>query len=165
MVVIFHVQKPTYFCNNLRNFQINLRNMKKRQPISDIMTKEVITVDVSEHLKTVQDKFKKHHVRHLPVLDKGKLVGILSHTDISRLSFGSVFGDTQASTDIAIFDMLNISQVMTHKPQTVTASMTIQEVAEIFATEEFHALPVLKDNKLAGIITTTDIIRFLLQKY
>ncbi len=138
--------------------------MKKRQPVSDVMTKQVVTVNVKDSLLTVKSVLSNKKVRHLPVLDGGKLVGILSRTDVMRLSFGNVFGE-QAEADAAIFEMLSIPQIMTHKPRTVSVSMTIHDVAEILAEEEFHALPVVDGDKLVGIVTTTDIIRFLLAQY
>jgi CBS domain-containing protein len=63
--------------------------------------------------------------------------------------------------------MLTIPQVMSHKPRVVKESDTIKQVAEVLASEEFHALPVVKDNDesvLAGIVTTTDVIRYMLEQ-
>jgi len=64
--------------------------------------------------------------------------------------------------------MLTISQVMSHKPRVVKADESIRHVAEILAVEEFHALPVVDPEdelKLIGIVTTTDVIRYLLEQY
>jgi CBS domain-containing protein len=64
--------------------------------------------------------------------------------------------------------MLNIGQVMSHKPRVVKASDSIREVAEILAIEEFHALPVVDEHdpsKLVGIVTTTDVIKYMLDQY
>jgi len=62
--------------------------------------------------------------------------------------------------------MLTISKVMTHKPRVIQATQTIRDVTEIFAKEEFHALPVVnEDGKIAGIVTTTDLIRYMLDQY
>jgi CBS-domain-containing membrane protein len=55
---------------------------------------------------------------------------------------------------------------MTHKPRVIQATQTIRDVTEIFAKEEFHALPVVnEDGKIAGIVTTTDLIRYMLDQY
>ena len=65
-----------------------------------------------------------------------------------------------------LFEMLNISQVMTHKPRVVKKSDSIKSVAEQFANSEFHALPVVNDkdpSKMEGIVTTTDVIRYMLK--
>ncbi len=94
-----------------------------------------------------------------------KLIGILSQTDILRISFGNTFGNEQEGSDEAIFDMLSINQVMKHSPETVSPEHTIKDAAEVFAKREFHALPVVENEKLVGIITTTDIINYFIDLY
>ncbi len=139
--------------------------MKQREKVANIMTRDVHTVNVNNSLQEANDLFSKYHIRHIPVVSGEKLIGILSHTDILRISFGNTFGDNQDGTDEAIFNMLSINQVMKHSPVTVSPDNTLKEAAEILAEKEFHALPVTKDGNLAGIITTTDIIRYFLNQY
>jgi CBS domain-containing protein len=138
--------------------------MKRREPISHIMTKNVLTVKVSDDLHEAIDLIKKNHIRHLPVLDGHEVVGIISRTDINRLTFSSLF-ENQEGADEAVLEMLTISQVMTQKPRTVEASLSIRDVAEILASEEYHALPVVENGHLAGIVTTTDVIKYMLEQY
>ena len=128
------------------------------------MTKNVATVQVSDDLHDVIDLVKKNHIRHVPVLEGHDVVGIISSTDINRLTFSSLF-ENQEGADEAILEMLSISQVMTQKPRTVEATLSIKEVAEILASEEYHALPVIENGQLAGIVTTTDVITYLLEQY
>ena len=137
--------------------------MKKREPVSHIMTTDLVTVNVNTSLSDASRMFPKHNVRHLPVVSGDELIGMLSYTDIMRISFGGNFD--QDNADEAIFDMLSINQVMKSKVQTVSSHDSIREVAEILAKVEFHALPVVDDGKLVGIVTTTDLIRFLLEQY
>lgn len=136
--------------------------MKKREYISTIMTKDVLTVGVNQSLHDVNEIFGKHHIRHLPVVSGSELVGIISQTDILRISFGNTFGEGQEDADQTIFDMLTIRQVMKHYPMIIGQNQTIREAAEIFTEQEFHALPVLDEDKIVGIVTTTDIIKFYL---
>ncbi|MEQ9415890.1 MAG: CBS domain-containing protein, partial [Cyclobacteriaceae bacterium] len=89
--------------------------MKKREPVSHIMTENVLTVDIGTNLKEVKGLINHQHIRHVPVVKGKQLVGIISKTDINRLSFSGLFED-QNDADEAIFEMLNLSQVMTHKP-------------------------------------------------
>ncbi|MDR0793847.1 MAG: CBS domain-containing protein [Chitinophagaceae bacterium] len=138
--------------------------MKKRTPVSKIMTANPITVDVSTDLRTVNKLMTGKHIRHVPVVSHDKLVGVISHTDIMRLSFGSLF-EGQSNADEAIFDMLSLEQVMVSNPKTVTSTTEIREVAEFLTTAEFHALPVVDDGKLTGIVTTTDVIKYLIEQY
>ncbi|WP_281231247.1 CBS domain-containing protein [Flavobacterium gelatinilyticum] len=138
--------------------------MKKREPISHIMTKTVVTVNLNDDLTQVVDKLKSNSIRHIPVVNGKKVVGIISRTDINRLTFGALF-EGQEGSDEAVLQMLTIPQVMTAKPKTVTSTAIIRDLAEIFSKEEFHALPVVDNDELKGIVTTTDVIRYFLEQY
>ncbi|GAA6764128.1 CBS domain-containing protein [Flavobacterium sp. KACC 22758] len=138
--------------------------MKKREPISHIMTKTVVTVNQNDDLTKVVEKLKSNSIRHLPVVNGKKVVGIISRTDINRLTFGALF-DGQEGSDEAILQMLTIPQVMTAKPKTVSSDTIIRDLAEIFSKEEFHALPVVDNDELKGIVTTTDVIKYFLEQY
>lgn len=139
--------------------------MKKREKVANVMTQDVLTVNVNHSLAEANELFRKHGIRHLPVVSGEKLIGILSQTDILRISFGNTFGVEQEGGDEAIFDMLSINQVMKHSPVTVSSESTIKEAGEILADKEFHALPVTDNDKLVGIITTTDLIKYFLSQY
>jgi len=138
--------------------------MKKREPISHIMTKSVVTVNQNDDLRKVVEKLKSNSIRHIPVVNGKEVVGIISRTDVNRLTFGALF-DGQEGVDEAILDMLSISQVMTSKPRTLPSDTIIKDVAEVFAKEDFHALPVVDQGELKGIVTTTDVIKYFLEQY
>ena len=138
--------------------------MKKREPISHIMTKTVVTANEKDDLKKVVEKLKAHAIRHIPIVKGKEVVGIISRTDINRLTFGALF-EGQENADEAILEMLTISQVMTSKPKTVSSDTIIRDLAEIFVKEEFHALPVVDNGELKGIVTTTDVMKYLLEQY
>ena len=138
--------------------------MKKREPISHIMTKTVVTANENDDLKTVVEQLRKNAIRHIPIVRGKDVVGIISRTDINRLTFGALF-EGQEGADEAILDMLTISQVMTSKPQTVSSDTIIRDLAEIFVKEDFHALPVVDNGQLKGIVTTTDVVKYFLEQY
>jgi CBS domain-containing protein len=138
--------------------------MKKREPVKDIMTTNVFTVQENEKLARVIELFRKHKIRHLPVMSGTKISGMISRTDINRLTFGALF-ENQEGADEAILEILSITQVMTSKPKVVSINDSVKDVAEIFAKEEFHALPVVEGEDLKGIVTTTDVIKYLLDQY
>ncbi|WP_291778467.1 CBS domain-containing protein [Cecembia sp.] len=138
--------------------------MKKREPISNIMTGKVYTVQENTPLQEVVNLFRKHKIRHIPVVNGSKVVGIISRTDINRLTFGALF-ENQEGADEAVLEILSVPQVMTAKPKMVNSNDSIRDVAEIFANEEFHALPVVDGEELKGIVTTTDVIRYMLEQY
>jgi len=140
--------------------------MKKREAVSNIMKKDLITLDLNGGtLMQAKSMMEDNHVRHLPVVRGEILVGILSLTDIHRISFGANYGQGE-QVDNSIFNSLTVEQVMKSEPRTVNAHTTIKEVAEQLAVEEFHALPVVDEqNKLEGIVTTTDLVNYLIDLY
>ena len=80
------------------------------------------------------------------------------------MSFGALF-ENQDGADEAILEMLSVPQVMSGNPEVIDVETPIREVAEIFASKGFHALPVVEDGKLKGIVTTTDVIKYMLEQY
>ncbi|TVR87438.1 MAG: CBS domain-containing protein [Saprospirales bacterium] len=137
--------------------------MNMDQKVSEIMSTNVHSVKLTDNLHRAIRLIRKHKIRHLPVVDGKQIAGIISSTDLNRLTFGGIF-DNQDSSDEAILEMLSIPQVMTSKPRTVNVNNTVTEVAEIFVKEGFHAMPVVENDVLAGIVTTTDVIKFMLGK-
>ena len=138
--------------------------MKKGTPISAIMTKHVITLNTKDNLETAERLFKKHHIRHIPVVKGKKIIGMLSYTDLLRISFADAVDETETDVDTLVYNMFTIDQVMAKNIVTVKSSATIKEVAKILATQEFHALPVVDNGILVGIVTTTDLINYLLKQ-
>ena len=135
----------------------------KNEPVAVLMTRNVVTIEIRETLEKAQTLMQQHHIRHLPVTKKGKLVGILSLTDLMRLSFSDNFGDIESDADVAIFRMLGIRHVMKSNPETITPAHSVREAAEILANREFHALPVVESDTVVGMVTTTDLIRYFLE--
>ena len=93
------------------------------------------------------------------------VIGMLSKTDLLRLKFADYSDNDDQDTDVFVYKMFTVEQVMRQKIVSVTSSNSIKDVAEIFATREFHALPVIDNNQLVGIVTTTDVIRYLLSQF
>ncbi len=139
--------------------------MKKRTPISEIMTKTVITLNYTDELETAEKRFKKNKIRHIPVVSGKEIKGMLSYTDLLRISFADAVDEEDDSVDTVVYNMFTIEQVMAKNLVSVPSTTTIKEVAEILATKEFHALPVVDDNKLVGIVTTTDLINYLIEQF
>ncbi len=137
--------------------------MKKRTPVAKIMTSNPISVNLTNNMNDVVTLFKENKIHHLPVVSGNELLGLISKTDVERISFvNSIQGD-KANT--SWYDMLSIDQVMTKDIKTVQKDDLIKDAAEMLAQGEYHALPVMDKEGLAGIVTSTDIIRYLLELY
>ncbi len=139
--------------------------MKKRELVSKIMTKNLVKLNVNDSLSKAEALFKKNKIKHLPVVSGDKIVGMLSYSDLLRISFADATDDTGKFVESTVYDMFSLEQVMTSKVVCVESNDTIKEVAEILAREHFHALPVIEHDKLIGIITSTDIINFFLESF
>lgn len=139
--------------------------MKKQVPVSTIMTKNVVKLNLTDDLTKAEMLFKKHHIRHIPVVNSNQIVGMLSYTDLLRISFVDAVDDADDVVDVTVYNMFTVEQVMAKKLVTVAPETTIRDVAKILSTREFHALPVVEGDLLVGIVTTTDIIKYLLEQY
>ena len=139
--------------------------MKQKVPVSTIMTKNVIKLNLSDDLTKAEMLFKKHHIRHIPVVYSNKIVGMLSYTDLLRISFADAIDDDEDVIDTTVYNMFTVEQVMAKKIVAISPDTTIKEAAEILAKKEFHALPVCEGELLVGIVTTTDLIKYLIDQY
>src|SRR5690606_4131544 len=124
---------------------------KKRTPVSAIMARNLVTADVNDSLRHVNTLLKDHHIRHLPVVSGKKLLGIISKTDILRLSFGDMF-EGPAQADDTFFDLLKLEDVMVRKPITVSEDESLEDVARKLTQVEFHAMPVVEGEELVGMV-------------
>ena len=139
--------------------------MKKGTPISAIMTKKVITVSTEDSLEKAEYLFKTNHIRHIPVVSGNIVKGMLSYTDLLRISFADAVDESEEYVDTVVYNMFTIEQVMAKNLVQVTSETTIKEVAEILSKKEFHAIPVIDNEELVGIVTTTDLINYLLEQF
>lgn len=138
--------------------------MDTKDRVKKIMTTELVQLNISDDLYKAERLFSKHKIRHIPVLEGKKIVGILSLTDLMRISYADVIDEDDDTVESVVYNMFRLSQVMTRVPETVSSEMTIKEAASILVSREFHALPVVDNDELVGIVTTTDVIRYYLNE-
>jgi len=140
--------------------------MKKRESVRHIMADELVVLHLNDGLSEAEKLFKKHRVRHLPVVSGAKIVGILSMTDLARISFVDSYDPHDFTIDTSVYSLFTLEQIMVRNPTCIPDTAIIKEVIEIFLDAYFHALPVVDEhNNLQGIVTTTDLIKYLLEQY
>ncbi|RTY90920.1 CBS domain-containing protein [Flavobacterium sp. GT3R68] len=139
--------------------------MKQHVPVASIMSTNVVKLNLSDDLTKAEILFKKNHIRHIPVVEGDRIIGMLSLTDLLRISFVDAVDDDESDVDTTVYNIFTIEQVMAKKLVTVSPQTTIKETAQILAAREFHALPVCDGDLLVGIVTTTDLIRYLIDQY
>ncbi len=139
--------------------------MREHEPVSSIMTKNIVKLTIKDDLTKAESLFKHHKIRHIPVVNGATIIGMLSYTDLLRISFADAIDDDEEVIDTTIYNMFTVEQVMAKKLITITPETTIKEAAQILAKKEFHALPVCEGHLLVGILTTTDLIKYLIDQY
>ncbi len=137
--------------------------MKTNVPVSSIMTKNIIQLNLSDSLGKAEQLFKKHHIRHLPVVNGGKVVGIFSYTDLQQISSTEITDKEQLIT--IVYNRFTLEQVMTKEVITIPSFTPIREAAALFIKNDFRAVPVVYKDKLVGMLAVTDIITYFLSFY
>lgn len=127
--------------------------------IKEWMTKCVITVGTNDYMIDAITLLKQHNIHRLPVMEEGRLVGIVSDKDLIRTSVSGVPG-------LEMIDMLyriskiRVEEIMTKNPITIPGDYTVDEAADILLKNNISGAPVT-DNKgeMVGIMTRTDLLR------
>jgi len=127
------------------------------------MTKRPITVDPETPFEDALHLMRREKIRRLPVVDKkGKLVGIVTEKDL-------LYASPSPATSLSIYELhyllskLKVHEVMTKEVITVTEYTPLEEAARIMADNKIGALPVMRGDKLVGIITETDLFKIFLE--
>ncbi|WP_417876460.1 CBS domain-containing protein [Winogradskyella sediminis] len=139
--------------------------MNTIEPVASIMSTNIITLNKTDELETAEHLFKKHKIRHIPVVEADRIMGILSYTDLLRISFADAIDESETEIETLVYNMFTIEQVMANNVTTVTSNTSIKEVAKILSEKEFHAIPVVDEDHLVGIVTTTDLINYMLKQF
>lgn len=137
--------------------------MRRDVPVSEIMTTDIIALNRGDDLERAELLFKRNKIRHIPVVAEDVIIGMLSYSDLLRISFADAVDENETEVDTLVYNMFSIEQVMVKNVTTVNSNTTVKEIAKILATQEFHALPVIENGLLVGIVTTTDLIKYMLK--
>jgi acetoin utilization protein AcuB len=124
----------------------------------DIMAKAVISVDIDERLPEIKKILETHAFHHLPVIENGKLVGIISDRDLLRIISPFIDRVSEQPRDL---DTLNRAahQVMTRQPISVKAETPIEEILAWFKRVDISCLPVIdNEGQVIGMISWRDLI-------
>lgn len=139
--------------------------MRKNETIAHIMSNTIESVQEGQKLSDVRRIMTEKNVHHVPIVNGKKLAGIVSFTDMMKLSLVTS-GASEHTIDVIIDQQHSIKDVMTDKPITLNESGNIRDAVEILSKGGFHSLPVVNGaGELIGIVTSTDLIRYLADQY
>jgi CBS domain-containing protein len=126
-------------------------------PINRIMTTDPATVGPDAAVADAKTMLESDNMHHLPVVDEGKLIGIVSSSDLLKI-------DSLANGSGSLAE-ITVNRIMTSDPVVLESHANLRDAAKILSDGGFHALPVVDpDHSLVGIVTSSDLIEHLLHQ-
>ena len=132
----------------------------KEGVVKEIMMNSPVTLKPEDTLDLANDLISLGRIRHIPVVEDGRLVGLLSERDLIGAAAARIFGLKQKSKSALLKSVL-IKDVMKKKIITVTSDTKIGDAARLMADKKIGCVPVMNDGMLVGLVTTTDILRYV----
>src|ERR1700694_1370730 len=126
--------------------------------IAEVMSRSVVTLTPEQTLRDAVELLRSKHIRHLPVVEDSKLIGIVTDRDVKRATPSLLAGVDREEYD-RVLDETKIAQIMTREPMTVTPETGLKAAVQVFIDHKVGALPVVSDGLLVGIITEIDLLR------
>lgn len=132
--------------------------------IENLMTTELVTVEMDDSLERVKTLFDTHGFHHLLVVEEGRLFGVVSDRDLLKAMSPKVGSRAMSERDEQTLKT-RVHRVMTRQPITLPPHASVRDAMEIFVTERVSCIPVVDDGKHpVGIVSWRDILRVMLEK-
>ena len=132
----------------------------KEGVVREIMMGSPVTLKPDDTMDLANDVISLGRIRHLPIVEDGKLVGLVSARDLFGAADSQIFGLRQ-KTKSALLKTVLIKEIMKTRLITVKPETDIKEAAHLMASHKIGCLPVLSEGSLVGLVTTTDVLRYL----
>jgi len=124
------------------------------------MSKDIEVVGRNDNLRTVEESMATKHLRHLPVLEQGEVVGMVTQRDLFKAAMSSTMGYGEKAQQ-AYLQSVRVKEIMVYPVVTISPDTSVAAAAEMMIDKGIGCLPVVDDQKLIGIITKTDLLRCL----
>lgn len=133
-----------------------------KRTVREFMSTKLETLSPEDTLKDAVTLEALRKIRHIPVLEGDKLVGIVTDRDLKR-AMPSLLSNLDRAEYERVMSTTSVGQIMTKSPQTITPETTLEEAARLVLEKRYGALPVVQNGKLVGIISQTDMLRAFLR--
>lgn len=128
--------------------------------VNDIMTREIKTLGRNDTLDIARDVMAFGRIRHLPVLDDGKVVGVVSQRDLFSAGLVAALG-YGSRTQTTLLKTVSVKEVMSEPPITVSPEVRVTKAARLMMEKKIGCLPVVEGETLVGLVTETDLLRLI----
>jgi CBS domain-containing protein len=128
--------------------------------VSDLMAREVVTLDAGEKLDLAEGIMRLGRIRHLPVVSAGKLVGVLSQRDLFHAAISTVL-QLRRSAERDWLATIPVREAMSEPVVTIAPQASLREAVELMAQKKIGCLPVVDGTKLVGLLSESDCMQYL----
>jgi CBS domain-containing protein len=128
--------------------------------VREIMSTNIEVLDRNDNLRTVEERMATKQLRHLPVLEQGEVVGMVTQRDLFKATMSSAMGYGEKAQQ-AYLQSVRVKEIMVYPVVTVAPDTSVAAAAEMIINQGIGCLPVIDDHKLIGIVTKTDLLRCL----
>lgn len=131
--------------------------------VKDIMQTDVVTVTPEARLPQILRLLQPRGFRHVPVVDHGRLVGIISDRDLKQAMVSVAGSGAEGAAAEQARERLTATDIMMRAVTTIAPMFTVEEAARLMATQKISALPVTEGDRLVGIVTETDVLQLFVR--
>jgi CBS domain-containing membrane protein len=128
--------------------------------VQDIMTRNPHTLDADDVLDLADDLMSMARIRHIPILERGNVVGIVSQRDLFFSALVKFLG-VQPREQKDLMKTIRAREVMSRPVITIFPGASVKEAARLMGEHKIGCLPVVKDKQFVGLVTETDIMRYV----
>jgi acetoin utilization protein AcuB len=140
-----------------------MKRRKKVSTVGEIMSSSPVTITSEHSLDSALDLLSKHGIRELPVVESGRLIGIVTDRDLRQVAPSyPLFRDEE---EIRYYSQnVKVASAMTPDPLTVSPETPLVEAAKLLRTYRINSLPVVDDARLVGIVSVTDFLKLFIEQ-
>jgi len=124
------------------------------------MSTDLEVVDRNDNLQTVEERMATKQLRHLPVLEQGEVVGMVTQRDLFKAAMSSAMGYGEKAQK-AYLQSVRVKEIMTYPVVTISPETSVATAADMILTKGIGCLPVVDGTTLVGMVTKTDLLRCL----
>jgi len=132
----------------------------KEGVVREIMMGSPVTLKPEDTLDLANDVISLGRIRHIPIVDDGRLVGIITERDLIGAAANHIFGLKQKNKSALLKSVL-IKEVMKKRVVAAAPDTPIKDVAHLTAEKKLGCVPVVSAGTVVGLVTTTDILRYV----
>ena len=128
--------------------------------VREIMSTDIEVVDRNDDLRSVEERMAAKQLRHLPVLEQGEIVGMVTQRDLFKAAMSSAMGYGEKAQR-AYLQSVRVKEIMVYPVVTVAPDTSVAAAADMIINKGIGCLPVIEGTKLIGMVTKTDLLRCL----